>query len=107
MWQRYCTLVVNCNSGGKKMNVTLMGPDDLGRWYLADDEGNSFPLVERHEDHPKGSALLGWNAPEGVTDQEEIIDSALDWLMSHTGEDFTAPPHVAEFFRQLNEDNES
>jgi hypothetical protein len=98
--------MVNCNSEGQKMKVTLMGPDDLGRWYLADNEGNSCPLVVRHEDHSKGATLLGWNAPEEVTDQEEIIDSALDWLMNHTGEDFEAPPQVAEFFRQMNEDCE-
>lgn len=89
------------------MRITLMGPDDLGRWCLTDESGRSFPLVERHEDHPKGSALLGWNAPEGITDEEEIIDSALDWLMDHSGDDFEAPPQVAEFFRQLNEDNEA
>lgn len=89
------------------MRVTLMGPGELGRWFLTDDHGNSFTLVTRHEDHSKGATLLGWNAPEGVTDQEEIIDSALDWLMNHTGEDFEAPPQVAEFFRQLNEDNEA
>ena len=89
------------------MRVTLMGPGELGDWFLTNYEGNSFPLVERHEDHPQAAALLGWNAPERVTDQEKVIDIALDWLMEHTGEDFTAPPHVAEFFRQLNEDNEA
>jgi len=89
------------------MQVTLMGPNDLGFWSVTDEEGNSFTLVERHEDHPAGASLLGWNAPEGVTDNEEIIQDALDWLMDHTGEDFDAPPQVAEFFRQLNEDNEA
>lgn len=89
------------------MRVTLMGPGELGHWFLTDNDGNSFPLVEHHEDHPAGAALLGWKPPKGVTDQEEIFDSALDWLMDHTGEDFTAPPHVADFFRQLNEDNEA
>lgn len=89
------------------MRVTLMGPGELGHWFLADDEGNSFPLFERHEDHPTAAALLGWNVPEGVTDEEEIIDSALDWLMDHTGEDFEAPAQVTDFFRQLNEDNEA
>jgi hypothetical protein len=88
------------------MKVTLAGPDDLGFWFVTDEKGRSFPLVDRHEDHPKGAALLGWNAPEGVTDQEEIIDSALDWLWVHTGEDFEAPPHVAEFIRQMNRDCE-
>lgn len=89
------------------MKVTLMGPDDLGNWFLTDDEGDSFPLVERHEDHPKGAALLGWKPPKGVTNEEELINAAIDWLMDHTGEDFTAPPQVAKFFRQLNEDNEA
>ena len=51
------------------MRVTLMGPGELGHWFLTDDHGNSFPLVTRHEDHSKGATLLGWNAPEGVTDQ--------------------------------------
>ncbi len=40
------------------MKVTLMGPDDLGRWYLADHHGNSFPFVERHEDHPQAAELF-------------------------------------------------
>lgn len=87
------------------MKVTLMGPGELGNWFLTDEHGNSFPLVTRHENHPKGAALLGWNGSEGVTDQEEIIDSALDWLLVHTGEDFEVPSHVAAFFRQLNENN--
>lgn len=88
------------------MKVTLAGPNDLGYWFLTDESGRSFPLVERHEDHPKGAALLGWNAPEEVTDQKKIIDSALDWLWVHTGDDFEAPPHVAVFFRQMNRDCE-
>ena len=89
------------------MRVTLMGPGELGHWFLTDDHGNSFPLVTRHEDHSNGAALLGWNALEGVTDQEEIIDSALDWLMEHSGDDFEAPPYVAAFLRQMNEDCEA
>jgi hypothetical protein len=89
------------------MQVTLMGPGELGHWFLTDEHGNSFPLVTRHEDHPKAAAMLGWNAPEVVTDQEEIIDSALDWLMEHTGEDFEAPDQVLAFFHQLNENNKT
>lgn len=85
------------------MTVTLVGPDDLGYWFLHDENGNSFPLVERHKDHPAAAAFFGWKAPEGVTDEEEIIDSAIDFLMENTGEDFEAPQHVAEFFRELNE----
>lgn len=82
------------------MNVTLMGPDDLGYWVLTDNDGNTYPLVARHEDHPSAAESLGWLAPEEITDQEELIDAALDWLMMNTGEDFEAPPHVAEFFER-------
>ena len=88
------------------MRVTLMGPDDLGRWYLADHHGNSFPFVERHEDHPRAAAMLGWQAPDGISEKDAPITDALDWLMVHTGDDFTAPAHVAAFFRQMNEDCE-
>ena len=83
------------------MNVTLMGPDDLGYWFLTDSDGNSFPLVERHEDHPQAAESLGWEAPEGVTAEGQRIDAAIDWLMEKTGEDFEAPKHVAEFFKEL------
>ncbi len=88
------------------MRVTLMGPDDLGRWYLADHNGNSFPFVERHEVHPRAAAMLGWQARDSITDPEAIVQDALDWLMVHSGDDFTAPAHVAAFFRQMNEDSE-
>ena len=81
-----------------------MGPGDLGHWFFTDDEGNSFPLVERHEDHPKGAALLGWKPPKGITDEEEIIQDALGWLMDHTGEDFDAPAHVTDFFQEFEDE---
>jgi len=45
------------------MLVTLMGPDDLGHWVLADANGNSFPLVQRYEDHLEVALLFGWQAP--------------------------------------------
>lgn len=88
------------------MIVSLVGPDDLGYWFLHDENGNSFPLVERHKDHPAAAALFGWKAPERVTDEEELIDSAIDFLMENTGEDFEAPKHVAEFFEKLEAENE-
>lgn len=88
------------------MIVTLAGPDDLGYWFLDDENGNSFPLVERHEDHPAAAALFGWKAPEGVTDTKAIINDAIDWLTEHAGEDFEAPQHVAEFFEKLEAENE-
>ena len=86
------------------MKVTLEGPDDLGFWFLADDEGNSFPFIECHEDHPTAAAMLGWKRPEDILDEEDIIMDALDWLMDHTGDDFKAPAHVKEYFKQLDEE---
>ncbi len=88
------------------MKVTLMGPDDLGFWFLNDDNGNSFPLVERHEDHPAAAALIGWKAPKGVTGEAALIDSAIDFLMAKTGKDFKAPKHVVKFFEKLQAENE-
>lgn len=29
---------------------------------------------------------------------------ALDWLMYHTGDDFKAPAHVKDYFKQLDEE---
>ena len=60
--------------------------------------------MARHEDHPAAAELFGWTAPEGITDQEEIIGSALEWLMDRIGDEITAPPHVADYFRELEED---
>ena len=88
------------------MQLTLMGPGELGHWFLTDEHGNTFPLVTRHEDHPNAAAMLGWQRPEGIDDEVAIMN-ALKWLMDHTGEDFTAPPHVTVFFRQLNEGNKT
>ena len=88
------------------MKVELAGPDDLGFWFLTNDNGDSFPLVESHEDHPAAAGLFGWTAPEGVTDEEALIDNAIDFLMDNTGEDFKAPKPVAEFFKKLEAENE-
>jgi hypothetical protein len=88
------------------MQVSLAGPTELGHWFLENEDGNAYPLVERHEDHPKAAALFGWTAPEGVTDQEEIIDSAIDCLMDHISDEIEAPKEVADYFRELNEDDD-
>ena len=81
------------------MIVFLMGPDDLGFWVMADDEGNTYPLVDSHEDH-LNAALLGWDRPIGIDDEEAIMN-ALDWLMENIGEDFDAPPDVVLYFDEL------
>lgn len=83
------------------MNVELAGPDDLGHWFLVDGGGNSFPLVERPEDHPAAAALFGWKPPKGITNKEKIIDAAIDFLMDHIGDEIKAPKHVVEFFERL------
>ena len=88
------------------MKVTLTGPDDLGYWFLEDEDGNAYPLVQEHEGHPAAAALFGWTAPEGVTDEEEIIQDALGWLMDHISEEVDAPQHVEAFFRELNDEEE-
>lgn len=84
------------------MKVTLMGPSDLGQWHLVDAQGNAFLVVQHHEDHPAAAALFGWAAPEGIMDEEEIIQDALDWLMGRISDEIEAPPHVVEFFRELD-----
>jgi len=87
--------------------VTLMGPDDLGLFVLADENGNNFPLVQRYEDHPAAASLFGWQSPEGATDEEEIIQDALDWLMDHINEDIEAPKDVEEYFEESQRKDES
>ena len=94
------------------MKVTLAGPDDLGYWFLHDENGNAFPLVEDHVDHSAAAALFGWTAPEGVTDQEEIIQDALDWLNDHISDEIEAHRRTfrvlsrtgGETSRRLNKD---
>ena len=83
------------------MKVELAGPDDLGFWFLTNDNGDSFPLVERHEDHPSAAGLFGWTAPEGVTDEEALIDNAIDFLMENIGDEIEAPKEAVEYFRDL------
>lgn len=87
--------------GDNIMKVELAGPGDLGHWYLVDGDGNSIPLVERPEDHPAAASLFGWKAPKDVTDEEKIIDAAIDFLMEHIGDEIKAPKHVVEFFERL------
>lgn len=86
------------------MKVTLAGPDELGRWVLHSPDGLAYPLVKQHEDHIAAAKLFGWTPPEGVTDEEAIIQDALDWLMEHISDEIEAPQYVVEFFRELDGD---
>ena len=54
------------NRRGSTMEVYLAGPDDLGYWFLEDENGNSFDLVTTEAEHLTAAALFGWKAPEGV-----------------------------------------
>lgn len=88
------------------MKVELAGPDDLGHWFLVDGDGNSFPLVERPEDHPAAATLFGWKPPKRIIDEEKIIDAAIDFLMDHIGDEIETPRHVVEFFEKLKAEME-
>ena len=89
------------------MQVSLEGPNDLGFWFLSDEDGNSFSFITRHEDHATAAASLGWKQTEGLEHEEGIIMDALDWLMENTGEIFEAPQQVDEYFKELyNEQDE-
>jgi hypothetical protein len=68
---------------------------------LHDEDGNAFPLVEDHAGHPAAAALFGWTAPEGVTDEEEIIQDALNCLMDHISDEIDAPPEAVAYFQEL------
>ena len=88
------------------MKVTLCGPDDLGRWVLHNEDGLAYPLVQRHEDHVAAAMLFGWSAPQGVTDDEEIVQDALAWLTERIGDEITAPSAVVAYYRELEGEGE-
>lgn len=93
------------------MKVTLMGPDDEGRWHLANSNGNDFCLVEKVEDHAYAAKLFGWVPcdecnSDGTADcphktSDEMIDEAREFLMENCGEEITAPRHIAEYFEDF------
>ena len=82
------------------MKVTLMGPDDEGRFVLSDYNGNDFPLVEKWGDQPAAAKLLGWEPSSPDEQSDEVIEAAQEFLAEHTGEDFTAPPHVVQYLEE-------
>jgi len=92
------------------MEVTLMGPDDEGRWHLADCNGIDFCIVQKPDDHPYAAKLFGWVPcdeceADGTADcahksSDEMIEEAREFLTEHTGEEITAPRHIAEYFEE-------
>ena len=76
------------------MKVTLEGPDDLGFCVLSDSEGNTYPLVQQTEDYLVAARLFGW---KGGT-----LDQAIDFVTERSGEEITAPRHIARYFQKLS-----
>ena len=88
------------------MEVYLAGPDDLGYWFLEDENGNSFDLVTTEAEHLTAAALFGWKAPEGVS-QEQAVEEARLWLEDCIGDKINAPKDAEEYFKELYGDEES
>jgi hypothetical protein len=86
------------------MNVTLAGPDGLGYWFLDDDKGRSFPLVNNWNDHIAAASMFGWTASEEAKDEDEIIEEARLWLMDHIGDAIKAPKDIEDYFREFDEE---
>lgn len=82
------------------MKLTLVGPDDSGFWFLENQNGLSWQIVERWADHPAAAALFGWSAPDGATDDKQV-ESAREFLMENIGTEIEAPLHIAQHFEQL------
>lgn len=83
------------------MKLTLMGPDDSGHWFLCDEHGNDWRIVQCWNDYVPAAELLGWLV---VGTEAERVRNALDFLLDHIGEDFNVPKHVADHFLELQQD---
>ena len=83
------------------MRLTLMGLDDSGHWYLCDEHGKDWRIVEGFNDYVPAAQLLGWMP---VGSEHELAQNALAFLMDHIGEEFTVPKHVADYFREMQQD---
>jgi len=77
-----------------------MGPGDSGHWFLCDEHGNNWRIVEGWSDYAPAAELLGWT-PDGADD--ELARNAHDFLLDHIGEKFAVPQHVADHFREMQD----
>lgn len=75
------------------MKVTLVGPDELGRVVLTDDDANDFPLVTKLEDWFYAARLFGWKGGS--------LDEAIEYVSDRSGEEIRAPAHVVDYFKYL------
>lgn len=80
------------------MNVTLMGPNDQGHWFLADATGRDFRIVEKWDDHAYAAKLFGWSPSSNSLTTDELNEEARECLMERISDEITAPPHIAEYF---------
>lgn len=95
---RICSLVLPLVENLVRLNLT--GPTVEGFWFLENDNGLSWQVVERWTDHPGAAALFGWIAPNGAT-QDEQAEAAREFLMENIGAEIEAPLHIAQHFGEL------
>jgi hypothetical protein len=88
------------------MKVYLAGCDDLGYWFLEDENGNSFDFVTTEAEQLTAAALFGWKAPEGVS-QERAVEEARLWLEDCIRDKIDAPKDAEAYFQELYGDEES
>jgi len=53
----------------------------------------------------KSLCFLAGKPPDSVTDEEEIIQNTLEWLMDHINEDIEAPKDVVEYFGEIQQED--
>lgn len=85
------------------MKLALVGPDDSGFWFLENEHGMTWKIVERWEDHSAAASLFGWLAPDGESEGEQM-ESAREFLMERIGDQIEAPRHIAQHFEELERD---
>lgn len=82
------------------MKITLVGPDDCGFWFVENEHGMTWQLVEREENQPGAAALFGWTSLDGATDDEQV-EAARAFLMENIGAEIEAPLHIATHFEEM------
>jgi hypothetical protein len=93
------------------MQLLLEGPDDEGRWFLSDYDGNSWAVVERGEGLCFAASLFGWKPCEQCdadgtsgcshTTLEEMETEAEAILFDHIGDAVTVPSHISDYFEDI------
>lgn len=79
------------------MKVCLSGPDDLGYWFLEDEDGSSFELVTTEAELVPAAALFGYKGND--------VNEAREWLEDFIGEKIDAPADAEAYFNDLYEED--